>query len=274
MALVSEPPHVRRLDKLTWPGIIESMATTSTPASGWHLTPSQLANGVGVHVPETITGVIPGWGDALTPFTDFGPNADVRLVVVDTETTGFNPADGAQVTEIGWVCLNTGASGAFVPAHTLNGASEQALNIQQYHTRLAGLPQDDGTAVVALHAFLGGDRTRTHLVGSNPAFDALHLNALFTRHGLSPDPWHHRLIDAAAATYWLDPTQHTGHPTGLDSACTYAGIANPGAHSALADAYATAWVWLALEYQRHRLPRPDALNDATDAMRDLWQRLT
>lgn len=183
-----------------------------------------------------------------------------RLIVLDTETTGFRPEDGAQITEICWYSLNSGNGGTFLPPHTLDGADEAALAISRYSERIAGKPQDDGTQVRALHAFLGGDGTRTFLVGSNPAFDANHLNALFLKHGLPPSPWNHRLIDPCAASYWQNPDADLGSPTGLKEATAASRIRLEGHHAAKADVVATAEVWHTLENRRRLMPKmPNAL---------------
>lgn len=174
---------------------------------------------------------------------------DVRLVVVDTETTGLNPEDGAQITEIAYYCLNTGLGGVFVPAHTLDGADSFALEISRYEDRLAWQPQDDGTKVRALHAFLGGDGVKTHIVGSNPAFDCKHLNVLFAKYDLPIDPWNHRKIDPCAAAYWVSDVP-VGRFTGLAESAKITGVPLFDHHSAWADVEATAGVFHALEAAR------------------------
>lgn len=178
---------------------------------------------------------------------------ETRLIVVDVETTGFRPEDGAQTTEIAWYSLNSGQGGSFIPEHTLEGADPDALRISRYDERLAGQPQDDGKQVRALHAFLGGDGRKTHVVGSNPGFDATHLNALFVKHGLTPNPWAHRMIDPAAAAYWMNPDAELGAPTGLKEASAHTGVPLEGHHAARVDVDATAGIWHALEAHRRSL---------------------
>ncbi len=181
-------------------------------------------------------------------------NLSTRLIVIDTETTGFRPEEGAQVTEICWYSLNSGYGGTFIPPHTLEGADEKSLEISRYHERLAGKPQDDGKQVAALHAFLGGDGARVHIVGSNPAFDALHLGELFKKHGLSPTPWNHRLIDPCAASYWQDPDAPFGTPTGLKESAAASDVDIEGHHAARVDVAATVGVYHHLEARRRRMP--------------------
>lgn len=174
-------------------------------------------------------------------------------MVVDVETTGLRVEDGAQVTEIAHYDIASGVLGSFIPAHTLERADAFALEVSRYEERIAGRSQDDGTLVRELHQYLGGDGVRTHLVGSNPGFDAGHLNALFAKYDLAASPWHHRLIDPCAAAYWLHPEAGLGASTGLKEAAALTGVPLDGHHAATVDVQATAGVWYALEADREDL---------------------
>lgn len=173
-----------------------------------------------------------------------------RLVVVDTETTHLQAFPGS-VTEIAWYELGTGIGGSFIPPHTLAGASAQALDVSRYYERIAGKAHDDAQ-VDAFHAMLAAG-TRAVIVGSNPNFDRAQLNALFAWRGLPTDPWHRRLIDPAAAAYWLFGDSPIGVPTGLAAAAELCNVDAEGHHDALVDVLITAQVWHACETRRAQL---------------------
>jgi hypothetical protein len=181
---------------------------------------------------------------------------DTRLIVIDTETTGFYPSEGHQVTEIGWYCINTGDGGSFIPPHDLTNADPEALHVSRYHERIAGQPHDDGTHTSALHSLLGGDHVRTHVLGSNPGFDGEHLAALFARLGLPRRPWHHRMINVVEPIYWLDPTVPIGQPPGLREGSALARVNDSEAHEAWRDTWVAAVVWHRCEAARLLLPAP------------------
>lgn len=170
-----------------------------------------------------------------------------KLIVVDTETAHLQPYRGS-TTEVAWLDLGRGIGGSFVPPHRLDGADRESLTISRYWDRIAA-QRRDGEQVAAFHAMLAGGR-RSVLVGSNPAFDAAHLNMLFAWHGLSASPWSHRLVDVAAASYWLSPAVAVDAPCGLADACTRMGITTVGHHDAWEDVVMTARLWHTLEARR------------------------
>lgn len=179
--------------------------------------------------------------------------ADFRIVSLDIETTHLSPQVG-QITEISWYNLNTGEGGTFIPAHTLDGADPVSLEISKYDERLAGKQHDDGSQFVALQELLGGDGTKTYLMGSNPKFDAGHLEAMAARLGMEQPQFNHRTIDSAQAAYWLNPKAEFGKPTGLKEATTLAGLDLDNHHEAWEDTVAAARLWHVWEKTRRSLP--------------------
>ena len=207
--------------------------------------------------PSTLTCQVRDWypEEADPAVIDDLRQADFRIVSVDLETTGFDPATGAQVTEVSWYCLNTGDGGTFIPQHTLEGADPVSLEISRYDERIKGQPMDDTGQVGALRSLLGGDGTKTYLVGSNPGFDALHLNALCAKEGVGAPKFNHRKIDSAQGAYWQDPDAPFGVPTGLKEASAMTGVELDGHHDAWVDTTAAARLWHVLEKTRRSLPR-------------------
>lgn len=179
--------------------------------------------------------------------------ADFRLVSLDLETTGLNPLLH-QATEVSWYCLNSGEGGTFIPPHTLENADPYALEVSKYHERLAGLAQDDGTQVEALNLLLGGDGVKTYLIGSNPGFDAGHIEGLYRRVGLPEARFNHRKPDVAQPAYWLNSEAPFGIPTGLKEASAAAGVSLENHHEAWEDTVTAARLWHTWERVRRALP--------------------
>jgi DNA polymerase-3 subunit epsilon len=187
-----------------------------------------------------------------------------HIVVVDLETTGFDPAIH-QAIECSWWDLTTGYRGTFIPRHdvsaTLGGADVRALQINRYVDRIATAEQDtSGEGVTLLAKTLHGNT----LAGSNPAFDAKFLNAVFDDYADELDViaeiydetvrefpcWHHRLWDLApyaAGVLGLD------HLPGLAEVCDLLDIASKPDHSAEADVTATGECFLEL-FRRAGVP--------------------
>lgn len=165
-----------------------------------------------------------------------------QIIVVDVETSGLDPKIHV-VVEVAWRNLVTDESGLFVPSHNpevvLLRAEPKALELNGYHERIAGRPQDtNGTATKRLHEALKGNT----LAGSNPAFDAKFLRREFNlwclRRGPA-EPWHHRMLDVsayAAGVLGIDPTELPG----LSTVCERLGVKNKAPHAAMGDVAATA----------------------------------
>ena len=161
---------------------------------------------------------------------------DRHIVVVDLETTGFDPLIHTCV-EVSWWDLTANQRGYFIPPHhigkTLATANVDALRITRYIDRIPQLLQDDGTGARLLADALHGHT----LAGSNPAFDASFLKAptFPWEQGDSPI-WHHRMWDLspyAAGVLKLD------HLPGLAEVCELLDVANQPDHTADMDVTVT-----------------------------------
>lgn len=166
----------------------------------------------------------------------------MREIVLDTETTGFEPDAGDRIVEIGavelWNHLPTGRV------------------YHQYVNPERAMPQD----AFEVHG-LGDDFLRdkppfreiatvfvefvadARLVIHNAAFDMKFLNAELGWLGLSPIPWE-RAVDTLA----MARTKFPGAPASLDALCRRFGVDNSGRekHGALLDSELLAEVYLEL----------------------------
>jgi DNA polymerase III subunit epsilon len=171
-----------------------------------------------------------------------------RLVLLDTETTGLDPATGDRVIEVAAIeLLNDLATDQFF--HTLihpeREIPEEASRIHGF--RLADLEGKPRFAEIAdgLLRFLGD----SHVVAHNAPFDFGFLNSEFGRIGLQPlDP--ERMID----TLSLARTRFPGMPLSLDALCRRFDIdlSQRTTHNALLDCRLLAEVWVELTGGRQR----------------------
>ncbi len=166
----------------------------------------------------------------------------MREIVLDTETTGFDPLTGDRVVEIGCVeLINHIPSGQTfhryinperdmpAGAFAVHGLSEEFL---RQHPVFAQVVED-------LLAFIGGDPIIAH----NARFDMGFLNAEFSRAGLAPLP-----MERAIDTVGLARKKFPGAQASLDALCRRFGIDNSARtkHGALLDAELLAEVYLEL----------------------------
>jgi DNA polymerase III subunit epsilon len=167
----------------------------------------------------------------------------MREIVLDTETTGLDPAQGHRLVELGCVeLLNRIPTGATfhaylnpereVPAEAaaIHGLTGEFL---QGHKRFAEIADD-------FLAFIGAE---TPLVIHNAGFDHGFLNAELKRLG-RPAIARERLID----TLMLARRKHPAGPNRLDDLCARYGIDNSHRekHGALLDAEILAEVYVEL----------------------------
>ncbi len=157
------------------------------------------------------------------------------FVFVDCEATGLD-LDRQQLTEVSWILRRpdgTEVERQFFPEHTLDGASEEALEITQYFVRIA--PQDKVPAKIWLTQFLE-DAEGAYLVGAVPDFDSRAITAACKRMQLEPT-WDHHLIDVETLALPLIQDTPDG-PRSLAKTCAALGIPHDKdlAHGALYDA--------------------------------------
>lgn len=187
-----------------------------------------------------------------------------HLIVVDTETTGLDPAIHLPL-EVAAINAATGETLRFVPyipdlriqigwrdqpdadnAHAIGDPG--ALRVNRYYER--GLYREMASAneTVGRYRDLWKMLAGNTLGGCNPSFDARmlvagyrHAVAICTTAGtkLECEPvWHHRLADLsayAAPILGLPPTELPG----LQQICDLLGVTNRDPHTALGDAQAT-----------------------------------
>lgn len=166
----------------------------------------------------------------------------MREIVLDTETTGFEPEAGDRIVEIGAVeLINHVPTGAVFhryvnpqrampqEAFAVHGLGDDFLSDKPLFAEIA----EEFLAFIA----------EAKLVIHNAAFDMKFLNAEFGRLSLPPLPWA-RAID----TLVLARQKFPGAPASLDALCRRFAIDNSGRtlHGALLDSEILAEVYLEL----------------------------
>ncbi|MBI1733359.1 MAG: DNA polymerase III subunit epsilon [Gammaproteobacteria bacterium] len=169
----------------------------------------------------------------------------MRQVVLDTETTGLDPAQGHRIIEIGCVELRNRRRSDRVFHHYLNPERDietGAFNVHGISAQeLAGKPRFAEIAE-ALLEFVRGSEVIIH----NAAFDVEFINAELQR--LGPH-WgmfaeHCTVLDSLA----LAREKHPGQKNSLDALCARYRVDSSGRdlHGALRDAQLLADVYLAM----------------------------
>ena len=166
----------------------------------------------------------------------------MREIVLDTETTGFDPATGDRIVEIGAVELDNHIPTGRSYHQYLN--PERAMPAEAFAVH--GLGDDFlrdkplfATVAADLLAFIGDAKLVIH----NAIFDMRFLNAEFSRAGLPTLP-DGRAID----TVQIARQKHPGAPASLDALCRRFGVDNSSRekHGALLDSELLAEVYLEL----------------------------
>ena len=137
----------------------------------------------------------------------------MREIVLDTETTGLNPAEGHRLVEIGCLeIVNQIPTGAVfhVLINPERDVPDEAFRIHGHAT--AFLTDKPVFAEVAgdFLAFVAGDRLVIH----NAEFDMRFINAELARIGRDPIPAG-QIVDTLA----LARRRHPGAPNSLDALC-------------------------------------------------------
>ena len=168
----------------------------------------------------------------------------MRQIVLDTETTGLDPADGHRIVEIGCVELENRALTGRTLHLYLNpdrDSDPEALAVHGLTTEfLSGHPRFEEIAH-QLVEFVKGAEVIIH----NAAFDTRFLTAELTRCGLPP---FHELCAQVTDSLLHARELHPGKRNSLDALCERYGISNAHRtlHGALLDSELLADVWLAM----------------------------
>jgi DNA polymerase-3 subunit epsilon len=137
----------------------------------------------------------------------------MREIVLDTETTGLDPAKGDRVIEIGAVeIVNQIATGAtfHVLINPERDVPEDAYRIHGHSTASLADKPVFAAVVEEFLAFVGDDRLVIH----NAEFDMRFLNAELARLGRPPIA-----ADRVTDTLALARRKHPGSPNNLDALC-------------------------------------------------------
>lgn len=166
----------------------------------------------------------------------------MREIVFDTETTGFDPATGDRIVEIGAVEVVN-----YLPTdRTFHSYINPQRDVPAEVVKIHGLTQDFlknhpvfGDVADAFLAFIGD----SPLVAHNAGFDWKFLNAELRSCGRPEIAWA-RIID----THALAKQKLPGATASLDALCQRFGIDNSGRdlHGALLDSHLLAEVYLEL----------------------------
>jgi DNA polymerase III epsilon subunit-like protein len=185
--------------------------------------------------PDAVTDAAASEAATAAPATTGRRQGRTRFVFVDTEATGLDHRRH-ELTEVAWIVRfedGREEERRYFPAHTTDGADDDALELTQYEDRIA--PQPKTPAKEWLTRFLEDARDAV-LVGAVPDFDARHLELMCHKLGLEPT-WDHHLLDVETlALPFIAPGPEA--PRSLAKTCAALGIPHDKdqAHGALYDA--------------------------------------
>jgi len=168
----------------------------------------------------------------------------MRQIILDTETTGLDPAQGHRIVELACVELvNRSLTGNHLHLY-LNpdrDSDPEALAVHGLTTEfLSGHPRFEEVAQQFIDFVRGGE-----LIIHNAAFDCRFLNAELQRAGL---PRVNELCEEITDSLLYARELHPGKRNSLDALCERYGISNAHRtlHGALLDSELLADVWLAM----------------------------
>lgn len=171
----------------------------------------------------------------------FMSSSSERIAVIDFETTGMGPQQGARATEIAVVLVE---GGRIVDRY--QSLMRTGVWVPPFISQLTGITNKmlDGApgATQVMHEVAAFTRGLP-LVAHNAAFDRSFWQAEMTRAGLAPDPAH----DFACTVLLSRRVFHQAPSHKLQSLVDWLGLSRDGrAHRALSDADVTAQLLLAL----------------------------
>ncbi len=166
----------------------------------------------------------------------------MREVVLDTETTGFEPSEGHRIVEIGAVELFNHMPTGKTYHQYLNPERSMPKEAFEVHGLGDDFLRDKplfARCAADFLAFVGDARLVIH----NAAFDMKFLNAELQKVGRPPIPWSQALDTVAMAR-----AKFPGSPASLDALCRRFGVDNSKRekHGALLDSEILAEVYLEL----------------------------
>jgi DNA polymerase-3 subunit epsilon len=167
----------------------------------------------------------------------------MREIVFDTETTGFDPASGDRIVEIGCVELvNRFPTGATFHVY-LNPERDMPPSAEAIHGLSAEFLSDKPKFAEVAEKFLAFIGDDAKLIAHNAGFDMTFIDYELKKCGLTP-PTRDRVID----TLMLARRKHPGGGNKLDDLCARYGIDNSHRtkHGALLDAELLAEVYAEL----------------------------
>jgi DNA polymerase-3 subunit epsilon len=166
----------------------------------------------------------------------------MREIVLDTETTGFDPTTGDRVVEIGAVELSNHLPTGRTFHQYINPERDMPTSAFEVHGISEEFLRDKPVFAEIGRAFLDfvGD---AKLVIHNAAFDMKFLNFELKRMGLPEIPW-----AQAVDTLAIAKQKFPGSPASLDALCRRFGVDNSRRekHGALLDSEILAEVYLEL----------------------------
>ena len=168
----------------------------------------------------------------------------MRQVILDTETTGLDPAEGHRIVEFGAVEIDKRRLTGNHLHHYVNPGREsdpEALAVHGLTTEFLSAYPPFEAIIEEIIAFVQGAEVIIH----NAPFDVRFLNAEFERCGAHPfEHYCGKITDSLAYAREL----HPGRRNSLDVLCERYGISNEHRvlHGALLDAELLADVWLAM----------------------------
>src|SRR5690554_5642137 len=168
----------------------------------------------------------------------------MRQIVLDTETTGLDPAQGHRIVELACVeLINRTITGNHLHLYVNpdRDSDPEALEVHGLTTEfLSGFPRFEEVAQQFVDFIRGSE-----LIIHNAAFDTRFLNAELARIGLPPvESLCEKITDSLLYAREL----HPGKRNSLDALCDRYGISNAHRtlHGALLDSELLADVWLAM----------------------------
>lgn len=168
----------------------------------------------------------------------------MRQIILDTETTGFDPAEGDRIVELGCVeLINRQFTGNNLHLYFNpdRDSSEGALEVHGLTTEFLSQFNRFEDEAARIYEYLKDTEIYIH----NASFDVKFLNAEFARVGL---PSINETAASINDTLAMAREMYPGKRNNLDVLCERLGVSNAHRtlHGALLDAELLAEVWLAM----------------------------